>query len=97
MKLSPLRKSPGKQGQKGLGKHIFENNHMTITKNRKDVEIINHDACDSDLAKSKGNVDENRSENFVRDPGKTRKPLAHSDNLMRMICCKGRRRNILDN
>ena len=64
---------------------------MTITKNRKDVEIINHDACDSDLAKSKGNVDEDRSENFVRDPGKTRKTLAHSDNLMMMICCKGRR------
>ena len=63
----------------------------TITKNRKHVEIIDHDACDCDLAKSKRNVDEDRSENFERDPGKTRKPFAHSDNLMRMICCKGRR------
>ena len=63
----------------------------TITKNRNHVGIIDHDASDCDLAKSKRNVDENRSKNFVRDPGKTRKPFAHSDNLMRMICCTGRR------
>ena len=35
----------------------------------------------NDLAKGKGDVDEDGNEDFVGDPGQARKPFAHTDNL----------------